>query len=309
MKILVTGGAGFIGSHVVDAYVSDGHSVVVVDDLSTGRRENLHPAATFYEMDVRSPDLKRVFEIEQPQVVNHHAAQMDIRRSVADPGHDAAVNIVGGLALFECCRSYGVEQVIFASTGGAVYGEQRYFPADEEHPTQPLSPYGVAKLSCEKYLYYYHTVFGINATILRYANVYGPRQNPLGEAGVIAIFAHTMLSGGQPVINGDGRQTRDYTFVSDVARASHLALTTSGFRIYNVGTGIETDVKTLFRALRERLSPSCEELHGPAKAGEQRRSVINCARIHKELGWLPKVQIEEGLDRTADAFKAGTGGR
>ena len=185
MKILVTGGAGFIGSHLVDAYVNDGHSVVVVDNLSTGRRNNVHPEATFYEMDLRSPDLTRVFELERPEIVNHHAAQMDIRHSVADPANDAMINVVGGLALFECCRSHGVRQIIFASTGGAVYGEQRYFPADEGHSTEPLSPYGVAKLSCEKYLFYYHAVFGMSATILRYANVYGPRQNPKGEAGLL----------------------------------------------------------------------------------------------------------------------------
>ena len=302
MKILVTGGAGFIGSHVVDAYIADGHSVAVVDDLSTGLRENVNPAATFYELDLRSPELKVVFEKEKPEVVNHLAAQMDIRRSVADPVHDAMINIVGGLNLFECCRSHRVRQVIFSSTGGAVYGEQRYFPADEDHPANPLSPYGIAKLTSEKYLYYYHDVFGLDAVILRYANVYGPRQNPRGEAGVIAVFADRMLAGEQPVINGDGTQTRDYTYVADVVRANSLALRASGFRIYNVGTGIETDVRFLFRALRDQLAPACVEKFGPAKAGEQKRSAISCARIHKELGWRPMVHVEEGLRLTAAFF-------
>jgi len=309
MKILVTGGAGFIGSHIVDAYISDGHSVVVVDNLSTGRRENIHPRATFYQVDVRSPDLRSVFEKELPEIVNHHAAQMDIRRSVADPVDDAMTNIVGGLRLFESCREFRVRKVVFASTGGAVYGEQRYFPADEDHPTNPLSPYGIAKLSSEKYLFYYHQIFGLDATVLRYANIYGPRQNPHGEAGVVAIFAHKMLAGKQPIINGDGTQTRDYTFVGDVVRANQLALDARGFRIYNVGTGIETDVRALFRALRDRLAPSCNESFGPAKPGEQLRSVISCARIHKELGWRPLVYVEEGLERTVASFKAGSEGR
>jgi UDP-glucose 4-epimerase len=309
MKILVTGGAGFIGSHIVDAYVADGHSVVVVDNLSTGRRENIHPRAAFYHVDVRSPDLRSVFEKELPEIVNHHAAQMDIRRSVADPVDDAMINIVGGLRLFESCREFRVRKVVFASTGGAVYGEQRYFPADEDHPTKPLSPYGIAKLSSEKYLFYYHQIFGLDVTILRYANIYGPRQNPHGEAGVVAIFAHKMLAGQQPIINGDGTQTRDYAFVGDVVRANQLALDARGFRIYNVGTGIETDVRALFRALRDRLAPSCNESFGPAKPGEQLRSVISCARIHKELGWRPLVYVEEGLERTVASFKAGSEGR
>jgi len=308
MKILVTGGAGFIGSHVADAYVAAGHSVVVLDNLSTGRRENVNRQATFYELDLRSPELAEVFERERIDIVSHHAAQMDIRRSVADPKDDAMINIVGGLNLFECCRIHGVRKVIFASTGGAVYGEQAYFPADEDHPTNPLSPYGIAKLSCEKYLYYYKQVFGLDSVILRYANIYGPRQNPHGEAGVVAIFAHKMLAGAQPMINGDGRQTRDYTYIADVVRANELALSAEGSRIYNVGTGIETDVTRLFRRLRELLSPSCREAHGPAKAGEQLRSVISCARIHKELGWRPMVHVDEGLSLTAASFASSSKG-
>jgi UDP-glucose 4-epimerase len=304
MKILVTGGGGFIGSHVVDAYCRDGHSVVVVDDLSTGRKENINSAARFYHLDIRSPDLGMVFEQEKPEVVNHHAAQMDVRRSVADPVNDAMINVVGGLNLFECCRMHHVRKVIFASTGGAIYGEQKYFPADEDHPTSPLSPYGIAKLTSEKYLFFYNQVYGLDSIILRYANVYGPRQNPHGEAGVIAIFAHRMLAGEQPIINGDGTQTRDYTYVGDVVRANQLALASGGYRIYNVGTGVETDVKKVFRTLRSCLAPSCKEAHGPAKAGEQLRSVINCARIHKELGWRPLVHVDEGLALTAASFQA-----
>jgi UDP-glucose 4-epimerase len=224
MKILVTGGAGFIGSHVVDAYLELGHEVVVVDNLSSGSIENLNPKAKFYKMDIRDSDIEDLFKNEKPDIVNHHAAQMDVRKSVEDPIYDADVNIIGSLNLLQNCIRYGVKKFIFASTGGAIYGEQDYFPADEEHPTRPLSPYGVAKLTVEKYLYFYKEVHGLNYVVLRYANIYGPRQNPHGEAGVVAIFTSKMLKGEQPVINGDGFQTRDYTFVGDVVRANVLAL-------------------------------------------------------------------------------------
>ncbi len=303
MTILVTGGAGFIGSHVVDAYIAQGHDVVVVDDLSSGSKNNLHPKARFYQMDILDEDLERIFREHRIDVVNHHAAQMDVRRSVADPKFDARVNILGGLNLFEIARKYGVKKVIFASTGGAIYGEQDYFPADEEHPTRPLSPYGITKLSTEKYLYFYKEVHGIDYVVLRYANVYGPRQNPHGEAGVVAIFASKMLKGEQPIINGDGRQTRDYTYVADVVRANVLALSYSSSNIFNVGTGIETDVNTLFHQLRSYLNPSCPEHHGPAKAGEQLRSVISYAKIHRHLGWQPEVSLVEGLRKTAEYFR------
>jgi len=235
MKILVTGGAGFIGSHVVDAYLELGHEVVVVDNLSSGSIENLNPKAKFYEMDIRDSDIEDLFKNEKPDVVNHHAAQMDVRKSVEDPIYDADVNIIGSLNLLQNCIKYGVKKFIFASTGGAIYGEQDYFPADEEHPTRPLSPYGVAKLTVEKYLYFYKEVHGLNYVVLRYANIYGPRQNPHGEAGVVAIFTSKMLKGEQPVINGDGFQTRDYTFVGDVVRANVLALSYEKSDVFNIG--------------------------------------------------------------------------
>lgn len=303
MTILVTGGAGFIGSHVVDAYLAAGHRVVVVDDLSSGRKENLNARATFYQFDIRSDELSQVFQKESIDVVNHHAAQMDVRRSVADPKFDASVNVIGGLNVFECARQYGVRRIIFASTGGAIYGEQDYFPADEEHPLRPLSPYGITKLASEKYLFYYKEVHGMEHTILRYANVYGPRQNPHGEAGVVAIFCNKMLNGEQPVINGDGTQTRDYTYVGDVVKANLLALQAKGSAVYNIGTGVETDVNTLFRILRQYVNPSCPEHHGPAKLGEQRRSVISSEKIKRELGWSPSVTLEDGLRMTAESFK------
>jgi UDP-glucose 4-epimerase len=304
MRILVTGGAGFIASHVVDAYVAKGHDVVVVDNLSTGVKENLNPRATFVEVDLQSPKLEEVFRSYPFDVVNHHAAQIDVRKSVEDPSFDATTNIVGGIRLYELARKQGVKKIIFASTGGAIYGEQDYFPADEEHPARPISPYGIAKLSNEKYLYYYKEVYGIEYVVLRYANVYGPRQNPHGEAGVVAIFCNKFVAGGQPVINGDGLQSRDYTFVADVVNANVLALQYRDSAIFNVGTGIEKDVNAVFRALRESLSPNSPEQHGPARLGEQRRSVISYKRVERELGWKPTVSIDEGLRITANWFKA-----
>ena len=303
MNILVTGGAGFIGSHIADAYIAEGHNVIIVDNLSGGVLENVNPKAKFYQLDVRSEKLEDVFQKEKIDVVNHLAAQMDVRRSVSDPKFDASVNVLGGLNIFESARRHRVKKIIFSSTGGAIYGEQDYFPADEEHPTRPLSPYGITKLCTEKYLLFYKAVYGINHVILRYANVYGPRQNPHGEAGVIAIFCNKMLKGEQPVINGYGKQTRDYTFVGDVVKANLLALKYDGSNIYNIGTGIEADVNKLFLELRSHLNPSCPEQHAPAKDGEQQRSVISSKKIENELGWKPTVQLEEGLRLTAEYFR------
>jgi len=303
LNILVTGGAGFIASHIVDAYIADGHKVIIVDNLSTGFMENINPQAKFYQLDIRSEKLEDVFQKEKIDVVNHLAAQMDVRRSVSDPKFDASVNVVGGLNLFESAKKHRVKKIIFSSTGGAIYGEQDYFPADEEHPTRPLSPYGITKLCTEKYLYFYNAVYGMNYVILRYANIYGPRQNPHGEAGVVAIFCNKMLKGEQPVINGDGKQTRDYTFVGDVVKANIAALHYNGSNIYNIGTGIETDVNKLFLEIRTHLNPTCPEQHAPAKAGEQQRSVISSKKIESDLGWKPTVQLEEGLRLTAEFFK------
>jgi len=303
LNILVTGGAGFIASHIADAYIAEGHNVIIVDNLSTGFSENINSRAKFYQLDIRSEKLEDVFQKEKIDVVNHLAAQMDVRRSVSDPKFDASVNVLGGLTIFESAKKHRVKKIIFSSTGGAIYGEQDYFPADEEHPTRPLSPYGITKLCTEKYLFFYKAVYGINHVILRYANVYGPRQNPHGEAGVVAIFCTKMLNGEQPVINGDGKQTRDYTFVGDVVNANLLALKYDGSNIYNIGTGIESDVNKLFLVLRSHLTPLCEEKHAPAKAGEQQRSVISYRKIENELGWKPTVQLEEGLRLTAEYFK------
>jgi UDP-glucose 4-epimerase len=304
MKILVTGGAGFIGSNIVDAYVQAGHDVIVVDNLSSGRIENVNPKAQFYKVDIQDPALERIFETANIEVINHHAAQMDVRKSVADPKYDASVNILGMLNVMELGKKHNARKVIFSSTGGAIYGEQDYFPADEQHPLRPLSPYGITKLATEKYLYYYRAVHGIQHVILRYANIYGPRQNPHGEAGVVAIFTDKMLNGDEPVINGDGKQTRDYVFVGDVVRANILALAHETSDIFNIGTGVENDVNTLFRIIKKATGSPSVERHAVAKKGEQLRSVIDYSKAKKVLGWEPTVSLEDGLEKTVQYFKS-----
>lgn len=303
MTILLTGGAGFIGSHVVDAYIDVGHNVIVIDDLSTGSMKNVNPKAKFYQLDIRDKEVKSIFEREKIDVVNHHAAQMDVRRSVEDPSYDASINVLGVLNLLENCKRFGVKKFIFASTGGAIYGEQEYFPANENHPVRPLSPYGITKLATEKYLYYYKEVFGLQYISLRYANVYGPRQNPHGEAGVVAIFTSKMLSDQQPMINGDGKQTRDYVYVKDVVKANLAALTFQGSDIFNVGTGTETDVNHLFKILSSLTQDNCKEEHAPPKAGEQKRSVIDHTKAKTHLRWTPTYTLQKGLQETVEYFR------
>lgn len=304
MRILVTGGAGFIGSHVTDAYIAAGHDVFVVDDLSTGKRENLHPRAHFIQADILDLAVRKLISAEKIDVVNHHAAQMDVRRSVADPLFDARVNLLGMLNVLEGAREAKVKKLIFSSSGGTVYGEQETFPASEHHATQPISPYGVSKRAGEHYLYFYSVEYGIPYIALRYANIYGPRQDPHGEAGVVAIFTLRLLSALQPVINGDGKQTRDYVFVKDVARANLAALHADFCGPINIGTGIETDVNQLFHHLRILTNSSLPETHGPAKPGEQRRSVLAWDRAKALLGWRPEVGIEEGLRQTVEFFRS-----
>ncbi len=304
MKILVTGGAGFIASHISDAYIAAGHEVVIVDDLSSGKRANLPAAAKFYHADIRSPEAAEIVRNERPQILSHHAAQMDVRKSVADPAFDATVNVLGMINLLEACREVGVQKVLFASSGGATYGEQETFPAPETHPHNPLSPYGITKATGEHYLFYYHAIYGMPYVALRYANVYGPRQDPHGEAGVVAIFTERLLANQPPVINGDGKQTRDYVFVGDVVRANLLALDKPFIGSVNIGTAMETDVVTLYAHLRVLTGSPHPAQHGPAKPGEQRRSVIAIDRAKQVLGWQPEVPLEEGLRRTVEFFRA-----
>jgi UDP-glucose 4-epimerase len=303
LKILVTGGAGFIASQIADAFIDEGHQVVILDDLSTGYEKNINPKAKFVKANICDKSLNNLFESEKFDVVNHHAAQMDVRRSVKDPEFDATTNILGTINLLQNCVKYKVKKFMFASTGGAVYGEQDYFPADEKHNLQPKSPYGISKLAVEKYLYFYNSEHNLNYTILRYANIYGPRQNPFGEAGVVAIFSTRLLKGEQPIINGHGKQTRDYVFVGDVVRANLLGLTDETSDIYNIGTGIETDVNQLFHYINDITKANKEEKHGPTAAGEQLRSVITSDKLFNKFGWRPSTKLEDGLKTTVEFFK------
>lgn len=305
MKILVTGGAGFIGSHVVDLYLENGHEVVIVDDLSTGRLSNVNPRATFYQVDIGDRAVEEIFRREQPDVVNHHAAQMDVRYSVAHPLFDAEVNILGSIRLIELARQYRVKRFIYISSGGAAYGEPVYLPCDENHPVDPLCPYGASKHTVEHYLFLYEKNYGLPYTVLRYPNVYGPRQNPGGEAGVIAIFTGKMLCGEEVVINGDGEQLRDYVFVKDCARANLLALDPrfpSG--IYNLGSGKGTSVNELFAALQQLTGSTLPARYGPAKLGETRHIYLNAAKATRVLGWAQRVGLKQGLAETVEYVRS-----
>ncbi len=326
MRILVTGGAGFIGSHVADAFIRAGHEVWILDDLSRGKRDRLPPQARFVRLDLRSPHLRAVLGEGHFDCISHHAAQIDVRLSVADPAQDALVNIVGSLNLLEAARATGVPHILFASTGGAIYGVQREFPATEGHATVPLSPYGVAKLAVEHYLEYYRQVHGLRYVVLRYANVYGPRQDPEGEAGVVAIFCRKILRGEGLVIYGDGEQTRDYVYVGDVARANVLALrcltqgsgswesgelsgcAQPGRRIagsvFNIGTGSETSVNALAALLLEAAGADRPVRYEAARPGEQLRSVIDPLLARQMLGWEPKVALTDGLQATLAWFQS-----
>lgn len=303
MRILITGGAGFIGSNVADGYTAEGHEVLVVDDLSSGKETNIPRQARFVLSDIGSDTAIEAIRSFRPDIVNHHAAQINVRASVRDPEHDARVNILSTLRLLEGCREHGVKKFLFASSGGAGYGEQERFPADETHPVRPVSPYGVAKMSVELYLHFYRVQYRLDYTSLRYANVYGPRQDPHGEAGVVAIFCTRLLQGQRAIVNGDGEQTRDYVYVGDVVRANLAALTRGSGSAVNIGTGIETSVNTLFRTLRELAGSAQEELHGPAMPGEQLRSCLENRLAFEELGWYPEIPLEEGLARTVAFFR------
>ena len=303
MKVLVTGGAGFIGSHLVDRLIQEGHEVVVVDNLSTGKRRNLNRAARFFKLDIQSWRLERVFRNERPNLVMHLAAQMDVRKSVEDPTFDAQVNVLGTLNVLQQSIKHGVRKVVFSSSGGAIYGEQEIYPAPESHVTKPLSPYGISKLCGEQYLSYYQRVNGLQIVALRYANVYGPRQDPEGEAGVVAIFIQKLLNNEQAIVNGNGRQTRDFVYVEDVVEANLAAMGQDIQGTFNVGTGEETSINDLLRILVRHTNSTCKEAHGPAKGGEQARSVIDSGKLRQELSWESKTELSEGLKHTVDYFR------
>ncbi len=301
MRILVTGGAGFIGSHVADRFVDAGHEVAVLDDLSTGFREFVHPRALFFEADlVDAVAMDRCVAEFRPDLVAHHAAQMDVRRSVSDPEFDARVNVLGSIGLLRSCTRHGVRKVVYASTGGALYGEGRRLPATEDHPVNPESPYGASKHTVEHYLYLWKLLHGLDYTVLRYPNVYGPRQNPHGEAGVNAIFIGLMLEGKRPRIFGDGTAVRDYLYVSDVVQANVLALDRAGGEILNLGTGVGTSVNDIVRELKAILDFREDAIHEPARPGEIQRIYLDASRARQVLGWEPAVTFREGLRRTVE---------
>ena len=304
MKVLVTGGAGFIGSHLVDRLVQEGNQVVVIDNLSTGKRKQVNKKAVLYKMDIRSKRIERVFRKERPLVIVHLAAQMNVRHSTENPGFDADVNILGTLNLLEHAVRNGVRKVSFASSGGAVYGEQEVFPAAESHRTEPLSPYGISKLAGEKYLAYYSNTMGLRSAVLRFANVYGPRQDSEGEAGVVAIFSKQMLEGRQPIINGTGKQTRDFVYVDDVVEALLVTLGEDVQGIFNVGTGRETTVNECYSIIKQLTKSSCKDLFGAAKKGEQFRSVLDVTSLRERFGWDPQVSLPDGLRMTVEYFQA-----
>jgi len=303
MKILVTGGAGFIGSNVVDAYIKKGYEVVVVDDLSSGKKENLNKKAKFYELDICDKALEDVFEEKKFDIVNHHAAQVDVRKSIADPAFDARVNIEGSLNVLENCRKHRVKKIIFASSGGVIYGECGVVPPNEDSPVSPLSPYGINKYAVERYLSTYEKIHGLKYTALRYGNVYGPRQDPFGEAGVVAIFSGKMLNNEEVNIFGDGKQVRDYIYVGDVVKVNMLCLENGDNEIFNIGTGKSTSVNSIFSEMKKLIGYSRDAAYRPPRAGELIKSSLDVRKAEERLGWKAEVGLREGLKRTIDFFR------
>jgi len=304
MKILVTGGAGFIGSNLVDRLIADGYKVIVVDNLSTGKKENINEKAKFYKVDILSPKIFEIFQKEKPEIVFHLAAQINVRKSIENPIEDAKTNILGSLNIFEASKKFKVKKIIFTSTGGAIYGSAKIIPTPENYPPKPQSPYGIAKLTIENYLDFYKKVYKIDYLSLRLSNVYGPRQDPKGEAGVVAIFIDKLLKGKRPTIFGSGEQTRDFIFVADVVEALIKSINYKGKeKIFNVGTGIETSINKLFKLISKILKKKISPKYAPEKPGEIKRSCLAISKIKKELKWRPKYNLEEGLKETIKWFK------
>lgn len=303
MKVLLTGGAGFIGSNVSDRLLASGHKVVIVDNLSSGKEENVPEDATFYKLDIRDEELAEVFEKEQPDVVDHHAAQMSVVRSVEDPMYDGEVNVLGSLRLMEHSRKVGVKKFIYASTGGAVYGDPEELPATESTPLRPLCPYGISKHTVEHYLELYQRTYGIDYVVLRYPNVYGPRQDPHGEAGVVAIFNKRILHGERPTIFGDGTKTRDYVFVGDIVEANMLALASNYNGILNLGRGAEVTDYQVFEAVRDALGAEIEPIYAEKRPGEIERICLDSSKAQQVLGWKPKVAFRDGVEQAAQFYK------
>ncbi len=303
MRALVIGGAGFIGSHLAETLIKKGFHVTVIDNLSTGRKEQVPKDATFIYHDITDPTTIDLIAEGNYDYVFHQAAQMNLRRSVERPAWDAQINIIGSLHVLEGAVKGKVKQLIFASSGGTCYGEQQHYPCDETHPLNPISPYGVAKVSVEKYLYCYAYNYGLSYVALRYANVYGPRQNPHGEAGVIAIFAQKMLQGENPVIFGDGEQTRDFVYIDDVIEANLRVINYPENVAFNIGTGIETSVNEIFRLMNAYFDNRFQPVYAPPKKGELRRSALSYQRIYKALQWKPKIALKQGIIKTLQWFE------
>ena len=302
MKTLITGGAGFIGSHLVDKLIQKGNKVIVIDNLSTGKKENLNPKVKFYKIDICSPKISQIFKIEQPEIVFHFAAQISVKKSIEDPIEDAKINILGTLNVLENCKKYKVKKIIFASSIG-VYGESKNLPVKENHSLNPLTPYPIAKLTIEKYLNYYKNQ-GLDFVSLRYANIYGPRQNSeMGEGGVVAIFINKILKEEKPIIFGSGNQTRDFLYVDNAVEAAILAIKAKPGSIYNVGSNKETSIKNLLKIISKILNKKIEPIFQPFQQGEVIRSRVDYSKIKKELGWQPKYNLEKGLRKTIEWFK------
>jgi UDP-glucose 4-epimerase len=303
LKVLVTGGAGFIGSHIVDALIEMGNEVVVVDNLTNGKVENIHPKARFYKMDIRDKGLEDLFSLEKPELVSHHAAQANVRRSVEDPMLDADVNILGSIWLMELSVKYGVRKIIYSSSGGAIYGEPKYLPVDENHPIEPLSHYGVSKHTVEHYISLYGKLYGIPFTILRYPNVYGPRQDPRGEAGVVAIFSETMLRGERPTIFGDGTKTRDYVHVRDIVKANLICLERGDGGIFNLGWGEEVSDQRIFELVRDAVGVDLDPIYSSKRPGEVDRICLDARKAGEILGWKPTIRLEDGISETVEFYR------
>ncbi len=305
-KVLITGGAGFIGSHVADLLIKENYDVIIVDNLSRGKIENINLKAAFYKIDISNEELKDVFAREKPEIVIHMAAQLDIRISVEDPVTDANQNIIASLKLLEYCKLFGIEKIIFSSTGGAIYGEQDYFPADEVHVQNPISPYGIAKLAVEKYIYFYYQKFNLKFVNFRYANIYGPRQDFSGEGSVVAVFIDKILNNKQPVIFGDGKQTRDFVFIEDVVKFNLLAIQNDIVGNFNIGTSIETNIIELFDLIKEITGKKIDKKNVPAKAGETIRSVLTFQKAFQAFGHKPAIDLKTGIQKTVNCFRAAT---
>ncbi len=303
MKILVTGGAGFIGSNIVDGFIAEGHEVIVVDNLSTGKKENINKKARFFNIDIRDQKLRDIFKTEKPDVVSHHAAQIDIRKSVEHPIDDAMINILGTINVLENCKEFGVKRVIFASSGGAIYGDVDSLPANENLQANPISPYGITKRCGELYLEFYKMTYSLDYIALRYGNVYGPRQDPHGEAGVVAIFIQKMSIGEIPTIYGNGEQLRDYVYVGDVVEANILALKSKKGGPYNIGTGIGVSVNKLFTILSKVLQFDKKAVYAPGRKGELYKNYLDPGKAKKDLDWSAKTPIDIGLAKTVEWFE------